>query len=82
MKHVDKKLLFLDTMGTKKKEFLCACTSNTLPNCLMSIHNFPSRERPGRLYDVDVRGVSVGGPGEGVEGGERGTEQVQHEDDH
>ena len=40
------------------------------PNCLMSIDNFPSRERPGRLYDVDVRGGSVGGPGEGVEGGE------------
>ena len=37
---------------------------------------------PGGLYDVDARGVSVGGPGEGGNGGEGGPEQVQHEDNH
>ena len=37
---------------------------------------------PARLYDVDIRSVSIGGPGQGGEGWEGGLEQVQHEYNH
>ena len=45
----------------------------------------PGSSRPGRLYNIDAWGVSVGWPGVGGEGGvggDGGLEQVQHDDGH
>ena len=81
LEHVDYISLF-ESQEDEMFLFLCL----TMP-CLHSllfngIGSCPSGERPGGLYNVDARGVSVSGPGEGGDGGEGGPAQVQHEDDH
>ena len=59
---------------------MCCCDPLIPASALTDM--VPGSSRPGRLYNIDAWGVSVGWPGVGGEGGDGGLEQVQHEDDH